>query len=147
MPRVLNSEVLSGLFLAGLGLIGILAVGSADIGTLNDMGPGYLPRTISWIVTVCGFVMAAFGLLRGGPAMEDLHWKPMALISLATAAFGLAIDQLGMVIAVVVSTVLAALASRESRWRETVLLAAGIALGAVLVFVMGLKLPVPIWPR
>ncbi len=52
-----------------------------------------------------------------------------------------------MVIAVAASVAVASLASAESRWKETVLLAAGIAIGAVLLFIIGLKMPVPIWPR
>jgi hypothetical protein len=147
MGRVFNTEVLSGLFLAGLGLVGLIAIGRTEIGVLNDMGPGYLPRVLALLVTAGGSAMAAVGILRGGAALEKLHFKPLVLIGLASAAFGYAIDRLGMVIAVVALVALAALASRESRPVETVLLAAGIAIGAVLLFIVGLKMPAPIWPR
>ncbi len=73
--------------------------------------------------------------------------RPLVVTSLSVAAFALAVDRLGMVIAVAASIAVASLASAESRWKETVLLAAGTAIGAVLLFIIGLKMPVPIWPR
>ncbi|MBL0929054.1 MAG: tripartite tricarboxylate transporter TctB family protein, partial [Alphaproteobacteria bacterium] len=42
MRRLLNAETLSGAFVLALGGIGLLTIGNLEIGTLNDMGPGYM---------------------------------------------------------------------------------------------------------
>ena len=147
LSRLVSSDMLSAAFVIALGLGGLAALGNAEIGTTSEMGTGYLPRLVTWLLLGGGLVLAALALLRDGGGLPDLRVKPLLVVSLAIAAFAFNVDQFGMVIAVVSSTLIASLASTESRWRETLLLAAGIALGAVLVFILGLKMPIPIWPR
>lgn len=147
LSRLVSSNMLSAVFVIALGLVGLAALGNAEIGTASEMGTGYLPRLVTWLLLGGGVVLAALALLQDGEVLPDLRAKPLVVVSLAITAFAATVDQLGIVIAVVSSTLIASLASTESRWRETLLLAAGIALGAVLVFVLGLKMPAPIWPR
>ncbi len=139
--------MLSGLFIMAVGLCGYMAVGDAEIGVINDMGTGYLPRLIAFAIMGGGVVFCALAFVRQPVDVPALFLRPLILASLSVAAFALAVDRLGMVVAVIASTAVASLASAESRWKETVLLAAGIATGAVLLFIVGLKMPVPIWPR
>jgi hypothetical protein len=147
MSRLFSADMLSAVFVIVLGLGGLVALGKAEIGTASEMGPGYLPRLVTLLVLGGGIVLVVLAMLRDGESVPPLHGKALLLISLAIAAFAAAVDQLGMVIAVVGSTLIASFASPESRWRETLLLSAGIAAGAVGVFILGLKMPVPIWPR
>ncbi|MEI8144194.1 MAG: tripartite tricarboxylate transporter TctB family protein [Alphaproteobacteria bacterium] len=147
MGRILNSEVASGLLVVLLGLFGLIAIGNLDIGVANDMGPGYLPRLVAWALIAFGAAMTVWAIFRDNPPFPELHWRPTLAISAATAAFGFLIDQMGMVIAVVAMTVVASLASSISRPRETPILAVVLAAGAVIVFIIGLKLAIPIWPR
>ncbi len=139
--------MMSGLFMLAVGLGGTMAVGSAEIGVINDMGTGYLPRLIAFAIMGGGAVFCALAFVRQPVDMPALFMRPLVVTSLSVAAFALAVDRLGMVIAVAASIAVASLASAESRWKETVLLAAGTAIGAVLLFIIGLKMPVPIWPR
>ncbi|MGQ3353187.1 MAG: tripartite tricarboxylate transporter TctB family protein [Phreatobacter sp.] len=147
MRRLINSEVASGLLVVAFGVLGLSAIGSLDIGTANDMGPGYLPRLVAWALVVAGLAMTGLAVLRTHPPIPDLHLRPLVAISAAVLFFGASIDRYGMVIAVVGMTLLAGLASPISRWRETPLIAGCLAAGAVLVFIVGLKLAIPIWPR
>jgi hypothetical protein len=145
--RLWSANMLSAAFVILLGAAGLYAVGEAEIGTARDMGTGYLPRLVALFVLGGGVVLAAMALMRDGEGAPELKGKPLWLVSLAIAAFAATIDTLGMVIAVVASTAIASLASPESRPWETLLLSIGIAVGAVAVFILGLKMPVPIWPR
>jgi Tripartite tricarboxylate transporter TctB family len=147
LSRLLSMDMLSALFVLALGGAGFVALGNAEMGTASEMGTGYLPRLVTLMVLGGGVVLLMLALLRDGESMPPLQAKPLLLISLAIAAFAATIDQLGMVIAVTSATLIASLASTESRWRETLLLSAGIAAGAVAVFILGLKMPVPVWPR
>ena len=147
MGRIFNIEVASGLLVVLLGAGGLFAIGNLDMGVANDMGPGYLPRLVAWALVGTGAVMTVWATFHDHPPFPELHWRPTLAISAATAAFGLMIDRLGMIIAVVAMTVIASLASSISRPRETPILAGLLAAGAVLVFIIGLKLAIPIWPR
>ncbi len=147
MSRVLNGDVLSGLFVVLIGAFAYASLGSVEIGVIRDMGPGYLPRALVWMILATGGVLTVRGVVRGGAALPEFQARPLLLISLATVVFGATIDQLGMVVAVVASTGVATLASSITRHRETPILCVLLALGAVLVFIKGLGLTIPIWPR
>lgn len=147
MGRFINSEVASGLLVVAFGVLGLSAIGSLEIGTANDMGPGYLPRLVAWALVLAGVAMTGLAVFRAHPPVPDLHWRPLIGISAAVLFFGATVDRYGMVIAVVGMTLLAGLSSPISRWRETPLIAGCLAAGAVLVFIVGLKLAIPIWPR
>ncbi len=149
MPALLSrTEVLSGLFVILLGAGALLAVGDLDIGTLDEMGPGYVPRALAWALLAAGAGMALFGLLeKTAETVPPMYWRPVVLISLACAVFGLLVDELGIVIATVASTAIATFAGSITRHRETPLLCVVLAAFAALAFVKGLGLAIPIWPR
>ena len=60
--------------------------------------------------------------------------------------FGLIVTPLGMAISTVILIVLASAASQEFRPKEALIAAILLAVLAVGVFVVGLKLQLPIWP-
>ena len=147
MKRLLTLEFASGLFVMAIGVFARVAVGNLEIGQAREMGPGYLPALLAWIILAAGLGMTVWALVKGGEALPQMHWRPLFVISLATLVFGLTIDRLGMVVAVVASTAIASLASAISRPRDTPILCAVLAAGAVLMFIKGLALPISIWPR
>jgi hypothetical protein len=145
--RLVSQDMLSALFVLALGTAGLAALGNAEIGTATEMGTGYLPRLVTLLVLGGGLVLLALALLRDGSPLPVLRPKSVILISLAVAIFAATIDQFGVIVAVIGSVMVASLASPESRWHETLMLTACIAAGAVAVFILGLKMPIPIWPR
>lgn len=149
MPALLGrTEVLSGLFVILLGAAALLAVGDLDIGTLDEMGPGYVPRVLAWAMLAGGAAMTIAGIVeRNAETVPPMTWRPVLLISLACAVFGLLVDDLGIVVATVASTAISTFAGSITRHRETPLLCAALAALAALVFVKGLGLAIPIWPR
>jgi hypothetical protein len=62
------------------------------------------------------------------------------------AAFALMATTAGLMLASLVTVVVAGFASRETRFVENVLFGGAMAVGSVLLFVKALSLPVPIWP-
>ena len=147
MKRLLTLEFASGMFVTAIGVFARVAVGNLEIGQAREMGPGYLPALLAWIILAAGLGMTVWALVKGSEALPQMHWRPLFVISLATLVFGLTIDRLGMVVAVVASTAIASLASAISRPRDTPILCAVLAAGAVLMFIKGLALPISIWPR
>lgn len=147
MSRVLNASVASGVFVLVIGAFAYVSLGGIDIGVVREMGPGYMPRLLAWLILGAGAAMTLLGLIKGGEPLPAFQARALLLISLATVVFGATVDRFGMVVAVVVSTVIASLASPITRHRETPVLCVLLALGACLVFIKGLGLPISIWPR
>lgn|GEM_PF-272343 len=93
-----------------------------------------------------------YGMLAAGVLLSVLATlfrpaaRPLVLIVTACLAFAYLLRPLGLVLASILLVFVAALGGHEFRWREVVLLAAGLAVFSVLVFVKGLTLPFPIWP-
>jgi putative tricarboxylic transport membrane protein len=142
-----RNEFLAGLFVLLLGGLCLAAVGDLEIGNSTEMGPGYVPRALAWFLVVSGAGLAAAGARQAAPARAALHWRPVLMVSLSVLSFGATVDRWGIVVAVLLSTVLATLASPISRHRETPWLCLLLVLLASLGFVKGLGLAIPIWPR
>lgn len=144
---LLTVEACSGLFVFALGLFAWAAVGDLEIGTLRVMGPGYAPRALALILLFSGLGMTLVALRREGEPLPPMMLRPVLLVSLAVALFGLLVDRYGIVVATMVSTAVASIASPISRHRETPVLCVVLTLMAVFVFVKGLGLAIPVWPR
>jgi hypothetical protein len=130
--------------IAAIALIEIRALGS---GTASNMGGGYVPRALSLFLLVTGLFYAVRGfLLRPRVAIAAVGWKSLGLVVASIASFALTLETLGLFAATVVMTLFASLANRERRWLEMLVFAVGMAGFTVVVFIVGLKLALPVWP-
>jgi putative tricarboxylic transport membrane protein len=59
--------------------------------------------------------------------------------------FGFLVRRTGLVIALPLLVIISAWASDHFRWRPTLILAAGLTLFCVFVFLRGLGVPLPVW--
>ena len=50
MPRLDAKELAFGLFLIALALVAFAATRSLAVGSAADMGPGFVPRALAWII-------------------------------------------------------------------------------------------------
>jgi hypothetical protein len=114
-------------------------------GTSSKMGPGYLPAVLSWALLLVGGVLVVRALAIEGPAIERSRLWPQLLILASIVVFALTIERLGLALAVVAVTIMAALASREVRPIEALALALGLALICVVLFVQMLGQPFAVW--
>jgi hypothetical protein len=128
-----------------IGLAGVYFGGDLAFGTASRMGPGYFPIILSWIIFGIGVVVGAKGLTIEGPAIEPIRLRPILVIVSAILIFGYLIDKVGLAITAALLTVLAGYARRDVSLGETLLLAAGLALFCVGLFVYGLSQPFPAW--
>jgi hypothetical protein len=146
-----NKDFLAGLLFLAFGLA---AMGIADrdypMGTIAHMGPGNFPAALGAILAFLGLYLAARGLWNAPPgtraAPVTWDWRPVGCIVGSMLAFGFLLPRLGLVPALVVMFVLAALGGRELRWREVLALTAVMTAFAVGVFVYLLKLPFALFP-
>jgi len=138
-------------FWAGLMFIvvGAMFAGIAftyKLGTTTQMGAGYFPFWLGILLAVLGAGVAVGGVRSKGPALERFYWWPVVTVLVSVCIFGVLLKVLGMLVAGVVLVIGASFGSHEFKWREVMLLAIGLAVFCALVFVTGLKLPIPVCP-
>lgn len=147
--RIRNpTDFWTGLLFGGFGLFAaIYAAMSYKLGTAVRMGPGYFPTWVGGLVALLGLVVMLRSLTLEGPALPRMRLRPVIFVLGGSLAFGYLLKPLGMVAATIVLVIVSAAGGHEFRWREVLLLAVGLAAFAVGVFVYGLGLPFPLWPR
>lgn len=114
-------------------------------GTATKMGPGYLPTVLSWMLAGLGVFLVARATFDVGAPIERSRVRPQIFILAAIIVFAFCIERLGLAPAVIIATIVAALASSEMRWIETALLSIGLAILCALLFVKLLGQPLAIW--
>jgi Tripartite tricarboxylate transporter TctB family len=136
----------SGLMFIAFAAVALLSARGYSLGSAGKMGPGYFPLLLGIVLALIGAILVARSFAIAGEPVGKIGIFPLSIVALAVCLFALSIEPLGVVIALVVVTVLSALASREFRLLDVSLLAAALAAFAVGVFVYGLRLPLPVWP-
>ncbi len=142
----INQDFVSGLMFVGWGVAGLWVGRDYPVGSALRMGAGYMPRLLCWGLVLLGIVIAIKGAMVAGERIERWHWRPLLVVSAAVLAFAFLLEPGGLLVAILAIVVIGALGGPEFRLHEALILAAGLAVGAVAIFVYGLKLPLPIWP-
>jgi hypothetical protein len=135
----------AGLMFIGFGILAIVIARDYPMGSTMRMGPGYFPTYIGVIMIILGSIITAMGFKFEGEKVENFAWRPMILLSVAFAAFGWAIDNIGFILAMLILVVLSSLAGKEFKIKEVVLLSFFVILGCWALFIYGLELPFPLW--
>lgn len=120
-----------------------------SMGTPARMGPGFFPFYLGVILTILGAVIAFSGLRvhEGDPGkVEPFHWKPIFWVLASIVVFGLVLKIIGMLLAGILLVVGASLGSQDFRLKRVLILAVCLVIFCALVFVLGLKLPIPLCP-
>jgi hypothetical protein len=115
------------------------------MGTAGRMGPAYFPTVLGALLAIVGFIGVVRSFLRRGEAVGKFHVKNLLLVLVAVLLFGFMMRGAGLVPAALVLIVMSAYASPKFTWGATLLLAAGLALFAVVLFVKLLGLPIAIF--
>ena len=143
-PRPRNaSDIATGIVFAALGLGFVALASEYRLGTARQMGPGYFPTLLGWILATLGALLVLRGLASGPGAIGRAAWRQLAIVTTALVAFGLLLRGAGLVPAIVALAVLGLHASERFSWRAALLLGGGLALFSWAVFVLGLGLPLP----
>jgi hypothetical protein len=136
----------SGLFFIAVaaGFIGLSQ--RYGMGNMHRMGPALFPTLVGGLLVFLGLVIALRSFAIDGPPVPRFHARPIIISLVAIALFGVVLSFHGLIAAVAVLTLVAAVASNESRPLETIGLAVVLIAFSVGVFVWLLGLPIPLWP-
>jgi hypothetical protein len=135
----------AGIFFMLFGIAGLFFARNLAFGSTEHMGPGYFPVVLNTAIVAIGAVVALRSLAVEGPPIEAVSWRGPLFVLVSILLFAVLIERVGLVLTTAVLTLVAAYARREARLVESLLLAAGLAALAVLLFVIALRQPMPIW--
>ena len=79
--------------------------------------------------------------------MPAIPFRPLFFITLSLLVFGYLLKPIGLVLALALLVVVSAFAGHEFKLKEVLILSVVLIIFSVLVFVKGLGLPFPLWPK
>jgi len=135
----------AGLLFVLIGGAGLYFGSELSFGSARQMGPGYFPTIVSWMILVLGLFVAGRSLTFDGQAIERIRLRPILMILLALGLFGFLIAKTGVIVASVLLIFVTAYARPGVRVVETAIFAAALTASIVLVFVYALGQPMPLW--
>jgi hypothetical protein len=120
-----------------------------SMGASARPGPGYFPFGLGVLMAILGSMVLFKALtleVEGGDPIGSWAWKPLLMITGTVAIFGWTLPHLGMVVALPILVVVAALAGDEFHWKDALINAVVLTVGCWVIFIWGLKLTIPLWP-
>ena len=139
------TDIIGGLFLLALGLFFAIYAQRYSFGTLNRMGPGFFPIVLGVIVGLLGLLIAVPAWFRGGNSPE-VNWKTMSIVIGSVVLFGATLQSVGLMLASMITVVVASLADNDITWRTRAYMALGVAPIIYVIFIFGLGMIIPVWP-
>jgi Tripartite tricarboxylate transporter TctB family len=141
-----RKDLASGAIFVAIGLFYLIyAIKTLPMGRALNMGPGYFPIVLSWIMIAIGATV--FGrsfFVAQATRFGIVPWRAIVMLTLAIIVFATFLDQLGLLLAVFLAAFLSSMSSSQIKIRTGVIVSLGIALFCTLVFGFGIKLSIPI---
>ena len=139
-----SKDFYAGLLYVFFGMSAFVIARDYNMGTAFRMGPAYFPTVLSVLLIVIGIasIIRAFiipGTPVGRMALSGLLW-----VTASVVLFGFLVSGVGLAVALPLLVVSSASASAKFRWRPTIIMAVGITIFCVLVFLKGLGIPLPV---
>ena len=130
----------------------VFAAGATNysMGSSAKPGAGYFPLILSVLMAILGGVVLFKSLTietEGGDPIGAIAWRPLIVIVLAIAVFGATINSLGLILAVPILILISSFAGDEFKWIGVAINSVVLTLFSWLIFVVGLKLTIPLWPK
>ena len=143
-----TKTIVTGAIFLAFGLVGALMALRYDLGTPTRVGPGGFPLLLSAILGVLGIaniVLGASKPYRGG--LGSWRARGIYLIPLSVIFFGVTVERIGLILAIIGTVIIACLANPSTRMIEIAIMCAALAIFGAGLFVNGLHLPFSLWPE
>ena len=145
-------DLLAGGVFVLLGLAFAIGGSRYDVGSALRMGSGYVPLLLGGILTLLGVLIAAQAFIGGDEEARKLAdeergpvpWSRAALLVAGVVFFGATVRGLGLAPSLLVTTFLAALAGHGTGVVRALVIATGLTVLCLLVFVTLLQLRLPL---
>ncbi len=144
MARFLTKDFLSGAMFIVFGLTALYFGEKLAVGTAVRMGPGYVPRMLSYILLGLGGLIIVFSLFSPGEAVERLKWKPITLVTIGIVCFALLFERAGLLPALVALILISSAGGEEFKLKEVIGNMIVLAILCTIVFKVGLGMNISI---
>jgi hypothetical protein len=139
----------SGLMFIIIGIVFAWGATNYSFGAAARPGPGYFPFGLGILLAILGAFVLFEALVvetDDGEPIGKWAWKPLTTITLSVALFGWLLPKLGMALALPVLIIICSLAGDEFHWKDVLINCILLTLGSWAIFILGLKLVIPLWP-
>lgn len=144
MERLFSKDLWSGLMFAGFGALALVMGSNLALGTAVRMGPGYVPRMLSYILIGLGIAIVLRAIIAPSEAIERFRWRPTTMITIGVIVFALLFERAGLAPALVCLIFLAALGGQEFKLVETIIACAVLIALCIVIFKLGLGMNISI---
>ncbi|GLQ54271.1 tripartite tricarboxylate transporter TctB family protein [Devosia nitrariae] len=140
-----RNDLASGGIFVAFGAYFVLEAMTYEFGTPLRMGPGFMPVVLGAILVLLGIAVIFKAFARPEEeARRPVPWRGIVLVLGTIVFFAATIRGLGFIPVVLVTAFASAMASRNNRWLSAAIIAAGLCVLCLAVFVVGLGLIVPL---
>ena len=137
------------------GGIALIAIALFAIWASNDLsgmrgfsfGPGTAPRLFSGLLVLLGLAIAAVGLLTDGDSLSHFAFRGPFFVTVSILLFSVAIRPLGLILSGIITFLVAAMGSAETRWGEALIVGVLLTLFCSFLFPYALGLPFQLLPQ
>ena len=139
----------SGLMFIAVGIAFAWGATNYNFGSSARPGPAYFPFGLGIILAVLGAIVLFKALTietEGGDPIGAMAWRPLVVITASIAVFGFMLPKLGMIVSLPILVIFSAWAGDEFHWKDALINAAILTVASYAIFIMGLKLTIPVWP-
>jgi hypothetical protein len=126
------------------GASAVLIAREYGMGTALKMGAAYFPTVLGYLLILLGAIALVRAFIITGAPIGAFAIKGLVLVVGSVVIFGLLVRGAGMAVALPLLVILSAAASSRFRWRPTLIMAAGLGVFCILVFLKGLGIPLPV---
>lgn len=139
-------EFWSGVLFMVFGVFALVVSSGYAMGTAARMGPGYFPRALGGLLVIIGALVSLRGMRVEGESVPRFYLRPLVFVLGTVVVFGIVIPYTGVILGTLLLIFCSSMASHEFSWKSALVSGILLAVAAVLIFIVGLKLQLPIWP-
>ncbi len=142
-------DLYAGLLFLAFGLGFLIYAQDYSLGNSRRMGPAFFPSLLAVVQIILALVVIGLATVKqntDNEAMPQTDLRGMGLVLGSVLLFAQLLLLVGFALATPVLVVMSALASPESSWKERIWLAIVLTVSCILVFKVGLEMPLKVWP-
>lgn len=137
-------DIAAGLSLTALGVFAALYSFNYNIGNLQRMGSGFFPLSLGVLLAFMGIVILISAFFRSGDVIT-IQFKDTISVVGSVIFFALTIGHIGFFLTTILTVCIGSLTSKIT-WIGRLILGICISLFCYATFILGLKMPLPLWP-
>ncbi len=141
-------RAVSGGVLLAVGLVMLIFAWGYPVGSVTQMGPGFIPRVVSLLI--CALAAGIIVIDVTTPNLESagrMHWRGLVFVAAAITVFAVLIDFVGLIPSVFLAVAVSMFADDKAKPLSVLIYASLATLGGWLLFVVTLELPIPAFWR